>query len=228
MSDDIAQAVQDATGQPSTVRIGRVDSVSPLQINLGGTILGLEALGILTPYTPSVGDTVALLGQSVEGAQSTGSSWLVLGAIVPSTSGLLGENGINTPGPAGGLGTTSATFVNMNAALTFQFTKRLANTRILATFLGASYATVGGTNTQFAALATDNATGIIYGDFSLAQFYFNDANSHRSWGGFNYLAAGAMPVGTYTVIGRFRRISGTGTLTIDDNDRFSLAFRECY
>lgn len=228
MSDDIAQAVQDSGGQPSTVRIGTVVSTTPIQVDLGGTILGLEALGFLTPYTPSVGDVVALLGQSVEGSQATGSSWLALGAIVPSTSGLLGENGVNTPGPVGGLGTVSATFVNMNAAVTFQFTKRLTGTRVLATLLGSSFSTVGSTNSQYAARAVNNTTGVVYGDFALAQFFFNDASKHLGWGGFNYLAPAAMPAGIYTVTGRFRRISGTGTLSIDDNDNFSLGFRECY
>lgn len=228
MSDDIAQAVQDSGGQPSTVRIGTVVSTNPVQINLGGTILGLEALGFLTPYTPSVGDVVALLGQSVEGSQATGSSWLALGAIVSSASGLLGENGTNPTGPIGGIGTVSATFVNMNPEVTFQFTKRLTGTRIAATMLGSSFSTAVNTNSQYAARVVDNATGVDYGDFTQAQFAFNDANKHLSWGNLRYMAAGALPAGSYTVTGRFRRISGAGTVTINEDDRISLAFRECY
>lgn len=176
------------------------DTESIPMINLKGSIV--EGETVMVMFVPPQGN-------------------YVIGSNVGSST-ILGENGINTPGPAGGLGTTSATFVNMGAALTFSFTKRFTNTRVFAELDGAGYSTGAGSKAQYGC-----AIGSI-GDFALADFFFNEATTHRSWSGFNYLAAGSVPAGTYTIVGRFRRLSGAGTITIDDNDRFSFGLRECY
>lgn len=192
------------------------------------TILSvLDARNVLGRYDNDVTDVnipmISLIGQLIIGIRVAVIFIPPSGNYVISILGLpLGENGINTPGPTGGLGTTSATFVNMGAALTFSFTKKLTNTRVVAELDGAGYSTGTNTKGQYGC-----AIGSI-GDFALADFFFNEAGAHRSWSGFNYLAAGSIPAGTYTVIGRFRRLSGAGTITIDDNDRFSLGLRECY
>jgi len=76
----LAEAVQQAAGQPSSVRIGTIDSVVPLTVSVQGTTL--DDLGLLGSYTPVVNDSVILLGQS----SSTGSdpaSWVALGAASP-------------------------------------------------------------------------------------------------------------------------------------------------
>jgi hypothetical protein len=176
------------------------DAESIPMINLKGSIVAGER--VMAMFVPPQGN-------------------YIIGTNVSSTT-VLGENGINTPGPAGGLGTTSATFVNMGAALTFSFTKKLTNTRVVAELDGAGYSTVASSKAQYGCSVSS------VGDFALADFFFNEANTHRSWSGFNYLAAGSIPAGTYTIVGRFRRLSGAGTITIDDNDRFSLGLRECY
>lgn len=70
-------------GQPATVRIGTVTSVSPFVVSVQGT--DFVGVGVLADYAAVVGDVVAVMGQSAVSAD--GSSWLVLGRMVPSTVG---------------------------------------------------------------------------------------------------------------------------------------------
>lgn len=86
--EDLAGSVTETAGQPATVRVGTVVATTPeLVVEVQGSRLLPEAVGILGAYVPAVGDTVAVLGQSVEGAGSSGSSWLVLGHASPSIYG---------------------------------------------------------------------------------------------------------------------------------------------
>lgn len=72
-----AAAFAAAVGVPASVRVGVVTQDVPLRVNVQGTIYtNLGFIGAL----PSVGDTVALLGQSTSVTGSP-SSWLVLGVV---------------------------------------------------------------------------------------------------------------------------------------------------
>lgn len=73
----LAQAIHDVMGQPATVRVGLVESVSPLQVSVQGVVL--DDVGTIAPFL-SVGDGVALIGQPPEQGADP-SSWLVLGRI---------------------------------------------------------------------------------------------------------------------------------------------------
>lgn len=75
-------AIDEAAGQPATVRVGVVESSSPLRINVQGAIFEGPSLGRIGA-APALGATVLLLGQAVKGASSSGSSWVCLGQIVP-------------------------------------------------------------------------------------------------------------------------------------------------
>lgn len=79
----LAGAIFDAAGQPATVRVGVVEATGPLQVNVQGTIIAGESLGRIGPL-PAVGDRVLLLGQSVKGASSSASSWVILGTLLPT------------------------------------------------------------------------------------------------------------------------------------------------
>ena len=79
----LADAVHGAVGQPSSVRIGTVDSIAPLVVSAQG--VPFENVGVIDGYAPLVGDSVALLGQCSE-AGSDPASWLLLGKVVPSGS----------------------------------------------------------------------------------------------------------------------------------------------
>lgn len=73
-------AIVDAAGMPATVRVGIVTSSAPLLVNVQGTIF--DELGLIGS-APAVGATVLLLGVAVKGSGSSGSTWVVLGEIVP-------------------------------------------------------------------------------------------------------------------------------------------------
>jgi len=62
-------------GRPAITRVGTVVSVGPLQVEVQGTVF--DEVGVLNGYTPLVGDTVILLGQSAVTAR--GASWIALG-----------------------------------------------------------------------------------------------------------------------------------------------------
>lgn len=74
-------AVNNAAGQPATVRVGVVVSTSPLRVDVQGT--PFEGMGLIGA-TPALGDVVLMLGQSVRGSGSSGSSWVIVGVIQPT------------------------------------------------------------------------------------------------------------------------------------------------
>jgi hypothetical protein len=77
----LAEAVHNAVGQPSSVRIGIIESIEPPVVTAQG--IPFDDVGFLDGYVPVVGDSVALLGQCSE-AGSDPASWLALGKVVPS------------------------------------------------------------------------------------------------------------------------------------------------
>lgn len=81
LNDPLAAAVVVSGGQPATVRVGTITALSPTRVTMGGTVLDPDVVGFARDYSPVLGDVVALLGQSVEGADSSGSTWLVVGTI---------------------------------------------------------------------------------------------------------------------------------------------------
>lgn len=68
-----------AVGQPASIRIGTVSSTSPLRVDVQGT--EYRQLGYIGTL-PSLGDVVALIGQSTS-ISSDPTSWLVLGKVNP-------------------------------------------------------------------------------------------------------------------------------------------------
>jgi hypothetical protein len=88
----LAEAMQGAVGQPASVRIGTVDSTSPLVVSAQGVVF--DGVGVLGGYVPVAGDAVLLLGQS-SGVGSDPASWVVLGAVrsIPSPVARLLQTG---------------------------------------------------------------------------------------------------------------------------------------
>lgn len=87
--NSLATAVVESAGQPATIRVGTVLTASPLAIDLGGTTLDQDAVGLLGDYAPIPGQPVALLGQSVQGGQSSGATWLAMAGVNASPRGLV-------------------------------------------------------------------------------------------------------------------------------------------
>jgi len=214
-----ADQINKGRGQPATVRIGIVLSVSPLVVDVQGA--SVTNVGVLADYVPTVGQTVALLGQSAVSAD--GSSWLALGAATTSaTAGALSSTGVQAMAASQSNGT--AVYASMTG-ITFQFVKRRPESRVLAHMAGSAFSTNAANAAEFGALITDN-TGILAAtDNTLASLFYNQALVHHSWSGFTYLSG--IPAGSYTIQGRFRLyIIAAGTVNFDANDRISLGFTE--
>jgi len=92
----LAEAVQAVAGQPSSTRVGTVTSTSPVEISANGVVF--EDVGIANWYTPRLGDSVILLGQS-SGTGTDPASWLALGSANPDggpqTLSLIATRGAN-------------------------------------------------------------------------------------------------------------------------------------
>lgn len=76
---ELSNEIFNTAGQPVTSRVGVVTSISPFQVEVQGEIF--SNLGLIGS-TPALGSTVLLLGQSVKGSRTSGSSWVCIGAIV--------------------------------------------------------------------------------------------------------------------------------------------------
>lgn len=127
-------------------------------------------------------------------------------------------NGVTSTGPASDT-STSASYVNLGGTSSFSFTKYHASTRVKIEMTSTSWATVGGTINQFGV----NISGGI-GDYDVCQIYFNPASTHLQAAGFRIVPAFA--AGTYTIQGRWRRTTGTGTMSRDANDWLSICATE--
>jgi hypothetical protein len=206
-------------GQPATVRIGTVRSVSPLVVSVQGA--SLTNIGALNPGLV-VGDVVALLGQSA--VSSDGSSWLALGPLTTAAQ-------VHTDNPAG-IQVLAAVQTNATAVfaaltgVTFTFRKLRANSRVVMHMAGSSYASGIGVVGDFALRFTDVSGAFPTSDQTVASFFYNAINSHASWSGTRILAAGAIPAGTYTITGGFRNTGGAGNIAVDAVDRISATLTE--
>jgi hypothetical protein len=75
---NLSNEIFNAAGQPVTARVGVVSSTSPFRVRVQGE--EFANLGLIGS-TPALGATVLLLGQSVKGSRSSGSSWVCMGTI---------------------------------------------------------------------------------------------------------------------------------------------------
>lgn len=82
MAQSLPLAVQSVPGHPAKFRTGTVLTVSPLTVDIQGTVF--TNCGVLGWYIPAVGDLVAVAGQS--SLNQDQSSWLVLGDIQPASA----------------------------------------------------------------------------------------------------------------------------------------------
>jgi hypothetical protein len=107
----VAEEISKNRGQPATVRIGTVVSLSPLTVSLQQT--NMVNMGVLDSYIPTVGDVVALLGQSA--VSSDGSSWLLLGRPTDPVAGMYLARAVTSTTDAAGVSTLSAAYVALTA-----------------------------------------------------------------------------------------------------------------
>lgn len=80
---NLTDEIFDSSGQPATIRIGVVTSTSPFEVTVQQSIFrNLGLLNVAPP--PALNAVVILVGQSVRGSKSSGSSWIVLGEVIPA------------------------------------------------------------------------------------------------------------------------------------------------
>lgn len=218
---DLAEQVVETAGQPCTVRIGVVLAINPtVRVDIQGAVILPESVGVLGSYVAAVGDTVAVLGQAVEGDDTSASTWLILGPTTASSAGALSHAGRQIMAAA--QVENAGVFINMTG-LTFPFVKRRDGSLIHARMAGASFASVAANGGEFSARILD-AAGAQVAEQVIASMFYNAALTHGSWSGFDDIPN--IPAGAYTIQARFRRYVGAAAIQTDNNDRLSLYFDE--
>lgn len=136
-------------------------------------------------------------------------------------------------GPAVAATTTSSTFVDITGMDAFTFTKYqdLSWCRV---FYSASCTTTGTAPVEvrwgLRFTQVSGSTAYTPVDYSGPHFHHNTIGEHNS-NGVQFLIGGVgialgAPAGTYSCTLRWRRTQGTGTLTCDNNDVFSVTVEE--
>lgn len=135
------------------------------------------------------------------------------------------ENGVSALSTTSGTDTTtSATYVNMagtGSVTSFSFTKRWTATRVYVEMHQVLYQSGG--SFPFCQLGVR----INSVDYDVVGAIISTAGTGTMFSGIKYVAASAVPAGTYTVQARWKRVSGTGTLTRDNATWLSFSCREC-
>lgn len=85
MAQLLVGQIAQVAGLPGSVRIGTVVQADPLVVSVQGAVYNAEAVGVVEPGIPAVGQPVALLGQAgLSGGDPA--SWLALGSIRAGTA----------------------------------------------------------------------------------------------------------------------------------------------
>ncbi len=153
-----------------------------------------------------------------------GSDWLVTGAYVGPGFGEASRILDGLPGATGGL--TAATFVDLQEFGTFAFSKIYDATFLrIATIVGGQ-SSGSFTRAHWALRLTPTAGGDGYTptDIVCGNIYWSAASVHLQAPGAKRILG--VPAGTYQVSLRWRRVSGTGTITADHNDHFAVELDE--
>lgn len=204
------EGTYDTTNGPYLIRRVLINGASNIEERIGSYLLNSFALTYTTQQTNfRVGD-----GSDIaDTAQAYGH---VIGSA---------ENGISAQAVTSGSDTTtSASYTNMagtGATTSFTIKKAVSSTLLRVDLSATIYSSVA---------TTGYALGVqINGvDTTLVQSLINPANQHTPVSGTAYISGLTAASGgtTYTVQARWKRISGTGTLTRDTNDWLTLTARE--
>lgn len=173
------------------------------------------------------GDTAIVTAASMVGALSEGTrvyvdmvppaANFITGVDADSFNPLLFDSK-NTNTALSNATTTSASYTDLPGSPQVTLVKNYVNTRIRIDMNVTVSSSLANTNARFAAQLGGTT------DVDVAQILVNPANTHLQAAGTlitTWAAAGAV-----TIIGRWRRVAGGGTLTLDGNDWFSLTAAE--
>ena len=213
MTSPLANQVAEAVGEPSSVRIGTVTSVSPLLVDVQGAIY--KDLGLIGACPP-VGSTVALLGQSTA-AGSEPTSWMCMGEV--ATGG-----DPNAPPNLNGFCTATgnvalAAYADYPGSPFVPFTKFRAGSQVLVRWAPTFFVTVADTGPDFAVRigTTDYRTHVVAPTLTAGVRLPS----------FGERKIAGLAAGVYTVTGRWARFAGTGSVnTVINADWVSLTVEE--
>ncbi len=119
--------------------------------------------------------------------------------------------------PAGSSTTTSSSFANTPANSQVSFTKVDADSRLRVDFHVTCYVTGSAVSFEFA--VEINGT-----DYPVIKGQLDTVSLHKQFSG--VAAISSIATGTHIIQARWKRSSGGGTLTIDNNDKLSFAVTE--
>jgi hypothetical protein len=152
-----------------------------------------------------------------------GSDWVVTGAWAALG---LGEASHSEFGQSPSDTTTSSSYVDCGQIGSFIFTKIYDGTYVRFATSAGCYTTATATTVHFALrlTPTDPLNPYAATDHSTSFIYFNTASQHMSH--YGTVRSPDVPHGGYTVQLRWRRGSGSGTLTMDAGDSFHIEVDE--
>lgn len=113
--------------------------------------------------------------------------------------------------------TTSASFANLPGNPSCTVTKAYDDTDLLVDARISTQSTLANTSVELAVLV--NGT-----DYVIWRMVHTPANTHDAYGGI--IPITGLVAGSYSVVGRWRRPAGGGTITMDSNDWFNMFVRE--
>lgn len=131
-------------------------------------------------------------------------------------SALTNSVGVNMQFP-GSSTTTSSSFADTATGSSVSFTKVDGASRIRVDFHATCYVTAFSGVVEFAVRI--NGT-----DYAVVKMNVQTTSVHKQLSGVAVISS--IGAGTYTVQGRWRRVSGSGTVTVDANDWLSFAVAE--
>lgn len=204
----LADEVSKDRGQPATVRIGEVTSLLPFVVSVQGR--GFANVGVLNGYIPAVGDVVAVLGQSAVSAD--GSSWLVLGRIVLSTSTLLSAVTRGSGVQTGTVSTASAVYVTLGGAAAGVSFTAPASGRVMVHWRVSvlpAVTFVAWTSFMLSTGSTVGAGTVVQASADTVALQMNSAAVVGSDTGTMTLVSGLAPGGSYNVVMQHRTTGGT-------------------
>jgi hypothetical protein len=189
--------------------VAQIDGDSDAQVVLDSTEIAIPAKmsGSVWCYE---GDRVGLL--LIE------KHWTIVATTVRRWPATAGASNFQT---AGGT-TTSSSYGDTPIVTADTFVKRWDGSTVLAWLTGGAAANAVPTQVEWALEFVSPDTGTFV--YPMAYFNFNVANVHAQTADVEPLAS--LPASTYTVTAQWRRVSGTGTLTSDQNDVVAFAVME--
>lgn len=153
-----------------------------------------------------------------------GSDWIVTNSF---SSTAFGEaNRALDALPSTATGPTSTAFIDLVEFGTFVFTKNFDNTFVRMQVQVQAFVTTAIAKPFWGLRLTPTSGGVGYtpADISMGGLQINALSTHITYTSMRRITG--IPAGTYTVSLRWRRVSGTGTISADTNDAYAVELDE--